>query len=392
MPNGGEEPEFGEGEEEIPNESREKPGLNKRALDYSRKRFGGKPGGGLGKGAGKTAGKAAGKATGKAAGKAAGTAAGAAAGTAVGGPLGTVLGALASKLVEKFGPGAIKWAFYGLLALFIVAATLAIAFWGILGGGDYFGSSSHAQSQQQTVDKFLGLVGDPIALRKAIAEEPEKIKKSLDDLKTQTKDQETLNLINSALEKLEKIKISDGSAREKGINELVSSLQKIAASFPGKAYIGGKGDFQKVLDRKPSDITKLEVQKREKKLYFYSGDNIVGWVPINIGEGNKGKNDPYGEGTTPGSGVTPKGTYKTASKKVCPSGCISGQFGSNMGPIIIQIKGPPGDPITGRGIFFHGGASDKQNRLYPTYGCVRVYNAHLALLVDYMENKTVVIN
>uniref|UniRef100_A0A7V3N5U1 D-alanyl-D-alanine carboxypeptidase-like core domain-containing protein n=1 Tax=candidate division CPR3 bacterium TaxID=2268181 RepID=A0A7V3N5U1_UNCC3 len=185
MPNGEDEIEGpGEEPEEVPEEGQAAPpdlgGYGRRAFDIARNRFRRGPGKqsadkGIGKGTSKAIGKEAGKMAGKAAGKAAGTATGTAAGAAVGSAvpvvgtiIGGAVGAIASKLTEKFGPTAIKWAFYILLAVFIVIVGVAIAFWGILGGGEYFGKSPFRSSTEPAITEALAFAGDPIKLREYI--------------------------------------------------------------------------------------------------------------------------------------------------------------------------------------------------------------------------------
>jgi len=270
LPNGEEEIRGpGEEPEEVPEEGQAAPpdlgGYGRRVFDIARKRFRRGPGGQVagkkaGKGAGKAIGKEAGKEVGKAAGKAVGKAAGTAAGAAIGSSIpvagtiiGATVGAIASKLTEKFGPTAIKWAFYILLAVFIVVAGLAIAFWGLLGGGEYFGKSAHSQAQQQTIDKFLAWTGDPIELRRLIIEEGDNLKKELGSAKSNIdslnlatdKKEEAKKKIDEAIPLIDEIKSllsRPGTelptlAKEK-TDKLISLLKDIRQILPFMAFYG----------------------------------------------------------------------------------------------------------------------------------------------------------
>lgn len=378
-----------ENEEEIeePEEEKKAPpdlaGYGRRAYDIGR-RFGK----GLGKGAK------------KAGGKAAGTAAGAAAGTAVGGPLGTLIGAatsaIASKLVEKFGPKAIKWGFYIFLSFAIIIIGLAVfIIFGFLGLGRETGKLpfESASAELQCLSAAAG--GSEASLRKCLTERAKKTLEELEMAKAQTKDEEVLKLIEKAENLCREIQTSsDPQTKENKIKEAISLLRQIAVKFPVvAAYQGEPSNVEELKKYKPADITKLVVNKRGKRLYFYAKKDgqevVVAHAPINIGKGKPGF-DPYGEGRTPESYVTPKGRYFTKEAKFCRGGCISDEFGTNMGPVIIKIWGPPGDPINNRGILFHGRDPNKEGRkLIPTAGCIRLYNRDLEVAYPYMENKTV---
>jgi hypothetical protein len=256
MPNG---EEFEEPEEGAPEEEEEKAppdlvGYGRRAFDIG-KRFGKKPGGGLGKkAAGKGAGKAAAGAAGKAGAGAAGKAAGAAAGTAVGGPLGTVigaaLGAIASKLAEKFGPKAIKWTFYILLAIFLLSASMAIAFWGLLGGGEYFGSRAHLEATETSQNMALAFTSDLTALRKALLNNSQKSEEILNNMASQLKtiDQpaarEAEDLINQLKEQIKKLSlVSDQEKAKKETEQKILQLYRQLETAISKLYSGKLVDF-----------------------------------------------------------------------------------------------------------------------------------------------------
>jgi len=210
-----------------------------------------------GKVAGKTASRAAGKVASKAASKATGSALGSALGSVlpgIGTALGALVGSLASKIVEVLGPKLIKTTFFALLAFFLLLATLSLVFWGILGGGKYFGRSAPVLAQQQIINKFLAWNGDPIELRRLIVEESDNLKKELESAKN------IVDSLNLTTDKKEGVK--------KKINEAISLIDEI------KSLLSGPGTTLPTLAKEKTDklISLLKDIKQILPFMAFYGD------------------------------------------------------------------------------------------------------------------------
>lgn len=168
---------------------------------------------------------------------------------------------------------------------------------------------------------------------------------------------------------------------------------------PGEKVIDSPANvnLRKALqDKNIKYISKLEVDCKNLVMTIYGisqrssqtqKDVVVAKVPIKTGETKRTTDRTYvgncDNKNIPKSNTTPSGEFTLTNKRYNHKGIISTVTRANMGVRAITYDAR-------RGLLIHGSATeDKDKRFFRTYGCIRMKNADLAAIFDYVqEGKT----
>jgi len=132
-------------------------------------------------------------------------------------------------------------------------------------------------------------------------------------------------------------------------------------------------------------VVKSRGDKNKRKIYFQDKDGkTLGSAPVDIGFNLKKTAD-----FKQNDNATPTGNFLVGPKVYTGKMLYSSIFHTQHGYYKIRITGGPQYPtangkgtisILNRGIIIHGSAENKQDRLFSTAGCIRMYNNHLAYI------------
>lgn len=378
-----EEPQFGEplGAEQPEEEGKGGPGL--RLPKKEKPKPGAKPA------AGKEAGKAAaGKAKGaavKAGAKAAGGAAvkagatAAAGAEAAAGPVGwALLAAQVAPYVAKYG----KWIVFAAALIILLSVVTILIFLGVLAcyipgtcGGLTSTQAVNITQDKSEVTTLLASVGNDLAKNTLSADEAKNVQTNIQKLKELLKNnpevlkkveelEKEVNALLSMLTANKDGKATEGIKRQR--ERVVKIIDELIKQF--KAQIASSPSAQADLSRITSaEINKILVKKGEKRAYFLDAKkNILGSAPVEFGIPQK---------------PTPTGKFSIGGKEQqkAPKFITSTIYGSNMGHEWMQFDGARG---------FHGAADTRQDRLYQTAGCIRMFNRDLAIIYPSIKTGT----
>jgi hypothetical protein len=125
----------------------------------------------------------------------------------------------------------------------------------------------------------------------------------------------------------------------------------------------------------------LEVDTKNKVMNVVYNGQIIGSAPINIGTNGVGTTNG-GTGTS-GDKTTPLGDFSIENVRNTPgTQYFSSEYGSNMGPAVINLSVPDRS-----GIAIHGSQNDNLNN---TAGCIRLHNADAIAVSQVVNNGTTV--
>jgi hypothetical protein len=303
-----------------------------------------------------------------------------------------------AKLMLRATGKSFKLAVIGLILLFMVTAGLILAIvLGIAGGGDLRSGTSASQpaDDNDKIIQILTLAGDRDALRQEIIKGSPQINRWLDeiddDLNKLTDDKRNQPAVQAVIKKIRETKSlinqASGSPSPQSTSQIVQNLKEIGSQ--SSAILAPSGaDFKDIRD---AEIAKIRVvkscrDKSKRRIYFLDADdNTLGSAPIEVGANCK-KRSNFREGDK----ATPTGNFKVYSKehagkmfystiyKAIPLGYHKIRI--TGGPRYPRAKGKGTKSILERGIIIHGSAENRQDRLSPTAGCIRMYNRHLAYI------------
>lgn len=135
---------------------------------------------------------------------------------------------------------------------------------------------------------------------------------------------------------------------------------------------------------KGPEVTRIEVQKAERKMYLFSGDRVLKSYDIKLGFA------PTGHKKAEGDGRTPEGTYFINRRN--PNSAYHLSLGISYPNIQdVQVARAAGSP-PGGDIFIHGRTGYKgRNRNDWTAGCIAVRDREMEDIYAMVKTGTIIV-